>query len=122
MCLRLKLTAIPAVADLLRLMAANVLSEEVREKVERQKARMASADEAPTITPKQAADLMRQLIAILQPGENVTKALKRLRPVKAKGELYNNMSIVYLEFESFGKGPKGRSQREKIFPGEYVPA
>lgn len=62
-----------------------MLDDETRRKVEAQKARMASADEAPTITPRESADLMRQLIEILQPGETVTRALKRLRPVKPKG-------------------------------------
>ena len=75
---------------------AKVLSDEARHKIESQKAKMASAEEAPSITPQQTADLMRQLIDILQPGENVTRALKRLRPQHApsakKGERCNNRS------------------------------
>ena len=68
------------------LLVAKVLDDETRQKVEAQKAKMAMADEAPTITPRETADLMRQLIEILLPGETVTRALKRLRPVKAKGK------------------------------------
>ena len=55
---------------------------------------MASADEAPTITPKESADLMRELIDILLPGETVTRALKRLRPVKAKGVLLSAEEVL----------------------------
>lgn len=74
--------------------AAKVLDDETRRKVEAQKARMASADEAPTITPKESADLMRELIDILLPGETVTRALKRLRPVKAKGGLLSAEEVL----------------------------
>ena len=83
------------------MIAAKVLSDEVRQKVEQQKARMASAEEAPSITPRETADLMRQLIDILQPGENVTRALKRLRPVKSKGDPSSKRSSILLLWPAF---------------------
>lgn len=69
---------------------AKVLSDEMRQKVEAQNARMASAEEAPTITPRETADLMRELVEILQPRETVTRALKRLRPVKPKSIFFQS--------------------------------
>ena len=37
------------------------------------------------MTKPQAADYKRQLAALMQPGESVTEALRRLRPPPAKG-------------------------------------
>ena len=61
----------------------------MRRRVAEQQARMARAEEAPQITPRQAADLMRDVIGLLQPRETVTRALRRLRPhppPKQRGE------------------------------------
>lgn len=55
------------------------MSDEARRKIEAQKARMESADAAPEITPRQVADLQRELLDILQPKETAMAALKRLR-------------------------------------------
>lgn len=60
-----------------------MLSDDARQRVESQQARMASAEEAPSITPQQTADLFRKLVEVLNPRETVTKALKRLRPPQA---------------------------------------
>lgn len=62
--------------------AAEVLGEAARKKVEERIASMADAEAAPDITPRQTADLMRELTAILQPRETVTAALRRLRPTQ----------------------------------------
>ena len=57
-----------------------MVSNDVRQRVEAENARMQAAEEAPLMTPMQSANLMRQIIAHLRPGENVNKALRRLRP------------------------------------------
>lgn len=48
--------------------------------MEVRQAQMAAAEAAPEITPLQAADLIREVLAILQPQETVNRALRRLRP------------------------------------------
>lgn len=57
-----------------------VVSEAVRRKIEEQQAREAAAEAAPAMSSAQAAALKRQIADLLQPGETVTEALKRLRP------------------------------------------
>ncbi|BDA46148.1 probable CD2 antigen cytoplasmic tail-binding protein 2 homolog [Coccomyxa sp. Obi] len=61
-----------------------VVSAEVRRKIEEQQAREAAAEAAPAMSGAQAAALKRQIADLLQPGETVTEALKRLRPPAPK--------------------------------------
>lgn len=57
-----------------------VVSEAVRRQdLERQK-RVAEAEAAPAMSGAEAAALKREIADLLQPGESVTEALKRLRP------------------------------------------
>ncbi len=64
--------------------ADKVVSAEVRRKIEEQQAREAAAEAAPAMSGAQAAALKRQIADLLQPGETVTEALKRLRPPAPK--------------------------------------
>ncbi len=61
-----------------------VVSAAVRRKIEEQQAREAAAEAAPDMSGAQAAALKRQIAGLLQPGETVTEALKRLRPPAPK--------------------------------------
>lgn len=61
-----------------------MVSAEVRRKIEEQQAREAAAEAAPAMSGAQAAALKRQIADLLQPGETVTEALKRLRPPAPK--------------------------------------
>ena len=58
--------------------AGAVVSSVVRQRVEEQRRRMAAAEEAPEMTLRQECELKGTVAAILQPGETVTAALKRL--------------------------------------------
>eukprot|EP00891_Asterochloris_glomerata_P005942 jgi/Astpho2/5942/fgenesh1_pg.00080_%23_134_t len=55
-----------------------VVSNTVRQRVEEQRRKMAAAEEAPEMTLRQECELKGTVAAILQPGETVTAALKRL--------------------------------------------
>lgn len=58
--------------------AGAVVSNTVRQRVEEQHRKMAAAEEAPEMTLRQECELKGTVAAILQPGETVTAALKRL--------------------------------------------
>jgi translation elongation factor EF-Tu-like GTPase len=57
-----------------------VVSEAVRRQILERQKREQEADAAPVMSGAQAAALKRELADILEPGETVTEALKRLRP------------------------------------------
>jgi hypothetical protein len=61
-------------------LADAVVSAAVRRKIEEQQAREAAAEAAPDMSGAQAAAFKRQIADLLQRGETVTEALKRLRP------------------------------------------
>eukprot|EP00884_Botryococcus_braunii_P004182 jgi/Botrbrau1/13765/Bobra.0056s0021.1 len=64
---------------------AKVVQEEVRRKVEEEDRKWRAAEDAPELTGREIAALKRKLANILQPGETVTRALKRLRPAADSG-------------------------------------
>ena len=65
--------------------ADDLVSEKVRQQLEAREQALKQSEEAPAMTAPQAADYKRQLAALMQPGESVTEALRRLRPPPAKG-------------------------------------
>lgn len=65
--------------------ADNLVSERVRQQLEARERALKESEEAPAMTAPQAADYKRQLAALMQPGESVTEALRRLRPPPARG-------------------------------------
>lgn len=67
------------------LRADNIVSDEVRRQIEAREQALQQSEEAPAMTAPQAADYKRQLAALMQPGESVTEALRRLRPPPSKG-------------------------------------
>ena len=68
----------PRLARLPQNPAGAVVSNVVRQRVEEQRRKMAAAEEAPEMTLRQECELKGTVAAILQPGETVTAALKRL--------------------------------------------
>ena len=65
--------------------ADDIVSDKVRQQLEQRERALQQSEEAPAMTGHQAAAYKRQLIALMQPGESVTEALRRLRPPRAKG-------------------------------------
>ena len=63
----------------------NIVSDEVRRQIEAREQALKQSEDAPAMTAPQAADYKRQLAALMQPGESVTEALRRLRPPPSKG-------------------------------------
>ena len=57
----------------------------MRQQLEARERALKESEEAPAMTAPQAADYKRQLAALMQPGESVTEALRRLRPPPARG-------------------------------------
>lgn len=65
--------------------ADDIVSDRVRRQLEAREQALKQSEEAPAMTAPQAADYKRQLAALMQPGESVTEALRRLRPPPARG-------------------------------------
>ena len=69
--------------------AGQVLSEVAKRKIaERERQRQAADAKGADLSGAQIADLKRQIAALLQPKESLSRGFKRLRPAKpAKGAL-----------------------------------
>ena len=65
--------------------ADDLVSDRVRQQLEARERALQESEEAPAMTAPQVADYKRQLAALMQPGESITEALRRLRPPPARG-------------------------------------
>ena len=65
--------------------ADDIVSDKVRRQLEKRESALQQSEEAPAMTAHQAAEYKRQLMALMQRGESVTEALRRLRPPRPKG-------------------------------------
>ena len=65
--------------------ADDIVSDKVRRRLEKRERALQQSEEAPAMTAHQAAEYKRQLTALMQRGESVTEALRRLRPPRPKG-------------------------------------
>ena len=65
--------------------ADDIVSDKVRQQLEKRERALQQSEEAPAMTAHEAAEYKRQLTALMQPGESVTEALRRLRPPRPKG-------------------------------------
>ena len=65
--------------------ADDIVSDKVRRELEKRERALQQSEEAPAMTAHQAAEYKRQLTALMQRGESVTEALRRLRPPRPKG-------------------------------------
>ena len=62
----------------------DIVSDKVRQQLEKRERALQQSEEAPAMTAHQAAEYKRQLMALMQRGESVTEALRRLRPPRPK--------------------------------------
>ena len=76
--------------------ADNIVSDKVRQQLEERERVLQQSEEAPAMTAHQADQYKRQLMALMQPGESVTEALRRLRPPRAKGTKQGLASALLL--------------------------
>ena len=65
--------------------ADDIVSDKVRQQLEQRERALQQSEEAPAMTGHQAAEYKRQLLALMQPGESVTEALRRASAAPCQG-------------------------------------
>ena len=93
----------------------------MRQQLEAREQALKASEEAPDMTQPQAADYKRQLAALMQPGESVTEALRRLRPPPAKGPKRGDCpgTCMVLHATKMGRSMRGQLSWQAQQPGCY---